>query len=322
MSAAVAAPETRTEPGLDQFRRDVLAGLTARPKTLPATYFYDERGSELFEEITRLPEYYPTRTELAILEAHADEIARSVADGAALVEFGSGSTRKARILLSRMAGLSAYVPVDVSGEFLRAEAGRLAADFPGLAIEPVAADFTARFSLPARVAGRPLVGFFPGSTIGNFEPGEARKLLGRFAALLGPGATLIVGADLVKPKVVLEPAYDDAAGVTAAFNLNLLCRINRDLGADFDLSAFRHRAFFDEDLSRVEMHLVSVRPQIVTIGGRSVTFATGETIHTENSYKYTMAGFQSLAAEAGWNAGSALTDPDRLFAVFVLRAPR
>jgi L-histidine Nalpha-methyltransferase len=303
------------------FRRDVLAGLGGRPKTLPAKYFYDEPGSRLFEAITRLPEYYPTRTEIGILQTHAAELGGLVPPGAALVEFGSGSTEKVRLLLSRMPGLAVYVPVDVSGEFLRAQARRLEADYPRLAVEPVVGDFTGPLELPARAARRPLVGFFPGSTIGNFEPGEARRLLRHFADLLGPGSTLIVGADLVKDTAVLERAYDDAAGVTAAFNLNLLARINRELGGTFDRGRFRHRAFFDLALSRIEMHLVSAVRQQVTVAGRTIAFEAGESIHTENSYKYTPDSFADLAAEAGWTVDRVLTDPDALFAVFVLRRP-
>lgn len=314
-SATRRAPSPRAS-----FRDDVLAGLGRRPKTLPSKYFYDARGSELFEAITRLPEYYPTRTELGILEEHAADLGRIVPPGAALVEFGSGSTRKLRLLLSRMPGLAAYVPVDVSGEFLRAEAAQLGLDFPNLAVEPVVADFTVDFDLPHRAAHRPLVGFFPGSTIGNFEPPAAQALLARFRRTLGTGSALILGVDLVKDDATLNAAYDDATGVTAAFNLNLLTRMNRELGADFDLGAFRHRAFFDRVKSRIEMHLVSTRAQSVTVGGRRIDFEAGETIHTEDSYKYTPASFAELAAAAGWRLEATLTDSGSLFAVLVLRA--
>lgn len=320
MSAELAIPDGLDGAARNSFRDDVRAGLAGRPKTLPAKYFYDARGSQLFDEITRLPEYYPTRTELRILEDNAAALGRAVPPGAALVEFGAGSARKVRILLSRMPGLAAYVPVDVSGEFLNAEARALRADHPGLAVEPVVADFTADFALPPRAAHRPLVGFFPGSTIGNFEPHAARALLRRFGALLGPGSTLILGVDLVKDDSTLNAAYDDAAGVTARFNLNLLVRINRELGGDIDLAAFAHRAFFNRELSRIEMHLVSRRPQTVTAAGRRFHFAEGETIHTENSYKYTPDSFRDLAASAGWSTAATMTDAAALFAVLVLRA--
>ncbi|BCM87309.1 L-histidine N(alpha)-methyltransferase [Methylobacterium indicum] len=302
------------------FLRDVLAGLSAPHKHLSAKYFYDRRGSELFEAITRLPEYYPTRTELAILDRYGPDIAAGLPPGAALVEFGSGSTTKVRRLLPHLADLSAYVPVDVSEEFLRSEAEELGRDFPRLRIEPVAADFTKPFPLPDDLAEAPKAGFFPGSTIGNFEPDAAAGLLGSFARTLGAGATLIVGIDLVKEKAVLDAAYDDEAQVTAAFNLNLLTRINRELGADFDLDAFAHHAFFDENLGRIEMHLVSRRSQLVTVAGVPFHFASGETIHTENSYKYTVPGFRALARRAGWEHARVWTDEDGLFSVHALTA--
>lgn len=302
------------------FLQDVVAGLRAPQKHLSAKYFYDRRGSDLFEQITRLPEYYPTRTELAILDSYGPEIAAGLPPGAALVEFGSGSTAKVRRLLPHLADLSTYVPIDVSEEFLRSEAEELGRDFPRLRVEPVAADFTKPVTLPDDLRDAPKVGFFPGSTIGNFEPEIAAALLGSFARTLGAGATLIVGIDLVKDKAVLDAAYDDAAGVTAAFNLNLLARINRELGADFDLDAFAHQAFFDENLGRIEMHLVSRRSQLVTVAGVPFHFASGETIHTENSYKYTVPGFRALARGAGWEHARVWTDPDALFSVHALTA--
>ncbi|GJD64514.1 L-histidine N(alpha)-methyltransferase [Methylobacterium frigidaeris] len=308
------------------FLQDVIAGLRAPQKHLSAKYFYDRRGSDLFEAITRLPEYYPTRTELAILDQYGPEIAAGLPPGAALVEFGSGSTAKVRRLLPHLSDLAAYVPVDVSEEFLRSEAEELGRDFPRLRIEPVAADFTKPFALPDDLKDAPKAGFFPGSTLGNFEPELAAALLGSFARTLGAGtgagtgATLIVGIDLVKDKAVLDAAYDDSAGVTAAFNLNLLTRINRELGADFDLDGFAHQAFFDENLGRIEMHLVSRRSQLVTVAGVPFHFASGETIHTENSYKYTVPGFRALARGAGWEHKSVWTDPDGLFSVHALTA--
>jgi dimethylhistidine N-methyltransferase len=304
-------------PAASAFAEDVLAGLAAPRKHLSAKYFYDSAGSALFEQITRLPEYYPTRTEFAILERDGAEIAALLAPGGALVEFGSGSTEKVRRLLPHLPGLGAYVPVDVSEEFLRSEAEELGRDFPHLRIEPAAADFTRPFALPDDLP-EARMGFFPGSTIGNFEPETAATLLRHFARTLGAGASLIVGVDLVKDKAVLDAAYDDAAGVTAAFNLNLLRRINREVGADFDLDAFAHRAFFNEDLARIEMHLVSRRDQVVTVANVPFAFREGETIHTENSYKYTIPGFRALAARAGWEGRAVWTDPDGLFSVHAL----
>jgi dimethylhistidine N-methyltransferase len=314
-AASPAAP--LSENGL--FLADVWDGLGASPKVLPAKYFYDAAGSALFEQITVLPEYYPTRTELGILDARGPEIAALLPEGAALVEFGSGSTAKLRRLLRHLPGLSAYLPVDVSGEFLREQAGLLRGDFPDLAVEPVVADFTRPFALPEGVENRALAGFFPGSTIGNFEPGEAARLLDVFGRILGPGATLVLGVDLVKDRSVLEAAYDDAAGVTAAFNLNLLHRINRELDGEIDPDAFAHRAFFNEAASRIEMHLVSRRAQSVRVAGRGFAFAEGESIHTENSYKYTLDSLRALAARAGWASVEAWTDREELFSVHALR---
>lgn len=306
-----------TENGL--FLADVWDGLAANPKALPAKYFYDAAGSELFEQITVLPEYYPTRTELRILDERGPAIAALLPEGAALVEFGSGSTAKLRRLLRHLPGLAAYVPVDVSGEFLTEQAETLRSDFPDLTVEPVVADFTRPFGLPEGVKDRALAGFFPGSTIGNFEPGEAGRLLDVFGRILGPGAVLVLGVDLVKDREVLEAAYDDAAGVTAAFNLNLLHRINRELDGEIDPSRFTHRAIFNADASRIEMHLVSRRAQTIRVAGRSFAFAEGESIHTENSYKYTLDSFRALAARAGWTSAEAWTDRDGLFSVHALR---
>ncbi|UMY19717.1 L-histidine N(alpha)-methyltransferase [Methylobacterium organophilum] len=306
------APEDRL------FRDDVWNGLGAARKELPAKYFYDAAGSALFEKITVLPEYYPTRTELKILDERGPEIAAALPKGAALVEFGAGSTVKLRRLLRHMKDLTAYVPVDVSGEFLREQAETLRGDFPHLAIAPVVADFTRPFALPASLGDAPRAGFFPGSTIGNFRPEEAVALLDTFGRILGQGARLVVGVDLVKDRAVLEAAYDDAAGVTAAFNMNLLARINRELAGSFDAAQFAHRALFNPEASRIEMHLVSRTRQQVEIAGRRFGFERGETIHTENSYKYTIAGFRALAAEAGWSAAEVWTDAEGLFSVHVL----
>ena len=316
----LARTAARARPKESEFARDVIAGLGTSPKLLWAKYFYDDQGSALFEQITALPEYYPTRTELGILAHCAGEIAHFIPPGAALIEFGSGSTVKARILLAA-AAIAAYVPVDISAGFLNQEAARLKRDLPRLRILPVAADFTTPFELPAAVSLRAHVGFFPGSTIGNFEPSEAAKFLRHAARLLGRGALLIVGVDLVKDTAVLNAAYDDAAGVTAAFNLNLLRRINRELGADFDLDRFRHKAFFNAAESRIEMHLESLAAQKVRVCDRTISFARGETIHTESSYKYTVESFRALAAGAGWSPAAVWTDAKGHFSVHALRLP-
>src|SRR3954465_962520 len=303
----------------DSFADHVIAGLSDTPKWLSAKYFYDAAGSALFEEITRLPEYYPTRTELSILERCAAEMSGYIPLSAALVEFGAGSTRKARILIDAAPQLAAYVPVDISAEFLNQEAAAVRRDYPWLAVLPVAADFTRDFDLPAQMRARPRVGFFPGSTIGNFEPEDAAEFLRQAGRILGAGATMIVGVDRIKDETVLNAAYDDAAGVTAKFNLNILRRMNRELGGDFDLSAFRHRAFYNAEGHRIEMHLESLRDQTVSVAGRNFTFAKGETIHTENSYKYTVEGFRALAESAGWRPVATWTDENDYFAVHALR---
>jgi dimethylhistidine N-methyltransferase len=302
------------------FADDVMAGLLAEPKRLPPKYFYDQRGSRLFEEITRLAEYYPTRTETAILDANAAEIAALVPADAAMVEFGAGSSAKARILLRAAGQVTAYVPVDISSEFLSNEAMRLREDMPKLRVLPVAADFTKPFELPAVLGAKPRVGFFPGSTIGNFEPHEAHAFLRHAATLLGRGALLIIGVDLVKDPAILNAAYNDAAGVTAAFNLNLLERINRELDGEFKLENFRHRAFYNREKQRVEMHLVSLVRQKVRVMGKLVDFRRGETIHTENSYKYTVELFRSHARSAGWTPAASWLDAQGYFSVHALVA--
>lgn len=301
------------------FLADVRDGLSKTQKALSPKYFYDSAGSDLFEAITRLPEYYPTRTEVGILDRSGPEMAALLPARAALVEFGSGSTIKLRRLLRHLDKLAAYVPVDVSGEFLRSQAEVLSGDFPHLRVEPLVADFTRDFDLPESLRDMPRAGFFPGSTIGNFEPSEAEDLLRRFGRILGEGAHMIVGVDLVKDAAILERAYDDAAGVTAAFNLNLLTRINRELAGRFDLGAFSHRAVFNPQASRIEMHLVSAGAQDVGIGSDTVAFADGETIHTESSYKYTVETFRALVERAGWTWIQVWTDPEGLFSVHALR---
>lgn len=300
------------------FAADVIAGLSTDLKRLPPKYFYDSEGSRLFECITTLPEYYPTRTEIAILQAHAGDIAALIPAGAALIEFGAGSCRKTRIVFDAAPQLAAFVPVDISGEFLRQQSANLRKLYPQLPIHPVVADIGTPFALPRAVAGAPRVGFFPGSTIGNFEPPEACAFLRQAAAILGSGAIFVVGVDLIKDAVILNAAYNDAAGVTARFNLNLLAHINRALGADFDLDCFAHRAFYNRARNRIEMHLASLKRQKVKLCGATIAFRAGETIHTENSYKYSVESFGALARGAGWTPLAVWTDANNLFSVHAL----
>lgn len=301
------------------FAKDVVAGLAQGTKTLSPKYFYDAAGSELFEQITRLPEYYPTRTELDILRDLGPEIAAIIPENAALIEFGAGATTKVRLLL-QSCRFTAYVPVDISGEFLNAQADALRADFPALAVDPVTADFTTAFNLPDAVRDLPKVGFFPGSTIGNFEPHEACRFLRSARDILGAGARMIIGVDLEKDERVLHQAYNDAAGVTGRFNLNLLVRINRELGGNFDVSAFAHRAIYNREQHRIEMHLVAKKPQSVRLLGTTVPFRMGESIHTENSYKYSIERFAALAQSAGWRVRESWTDAAKMFSVHALEA--
>jgi L-histidine Nalpha-methyltransferase len=304
-TALRAAPLTDTSV---QFAADVIAGLMAKPKRLPSKYFYDLAGSALFERITQLPEYYPTRCELALLRENAPAIASLFPPTCALLEFGAGSSKKARILLGAAATVEAYVPVDISGDFLQQDASQLRRDFPRLAVHPVVADFTEGFEIPPAIARLPRVGFFPGSTIGNFEPHDAAKFMRHAGQTLGQGAVLVIGVDLIKDPAILCPAYNDAEGVTAKFNLNLLARINRELGANFDLAAFEHHACYNRTHNRIEMHLASLKRQKVRVNGKAVSFRLGETIHTENSYKYTIEGFRALADGAGWSPLSVWSD--------------
>jgi dimethylhistidine N-methyltransferase len=298
------------------FETDVLKGLSATPKTVPAKYFYDAAGSQLFERITELPEYYPTRSEMRILRDHAADIAKLIAPGAALVEFGSGSNKKVRILLRAAPPLAAYVPVDICGEMLEQEAAELRPDFPQLKVLPVTADICFPFDLPAEAKAAPeRVGFFPGSTIGNFEPHEAAAFLRNAAKILGPGSTLIVGTDMIKPAEVLNAAYNDKAGVTAKFNLNLLTRINRELGGTFKLDTFEHHAFFNRERNRIEMHLASLKRQKVKVAGETIDFRAGETIHTENSYKYSPESLGALARGVGWQPAGQWSDARKYFSI-------
>ena len=298
------------------FAADVVKGLSAPRKRVPPKYFYDTTGSELFERITEQPEYYPTRCEMSILREQGAEIAKLIEPGAALVEFGSGSNQKARLLLAAAPAVAAYVPVDICGPMLENEAAEMRPDFPALKVLPVEADFTQRFDLPQEALDAPArVGFFPGSTIGNLEPHEAAAFLRNAAKTLGRGAKMIVGADLIKDAEILNAAYNDAAGFTEKFNLNLLTRINRELGGTFDLATFEHHAFYNRERQRVEMHLASLKRQKVKAAGEWFDFRTGETIHTENSYKYTPESLAALARGVGWEPAGVWTDAECRFSI-------
>jgi dimethylhistidine N-methyltransferase len=314
----LAAPFATRDAETQSFAQDVIAGLSATPKRIPPKYFYDSEGSRLFEKITRTAEYYPTRSEHEILRMQAGAIVQHFPTGAALVEFGSGACIKVRFLLDAARKLKAYVPVDISGEFLNAEAAGLRRDYPNIEILPVAADFMKPFALPDAVADLPKIGFFPGSTIGNFEPHEAAAFLRHAGIILGQGAVMVVGVDLIKDEAVLNAAYNDAAGVTARFNLNVLRRINRELGGNFKLDAFEHHAFYNRNRNRIEMHLASRVRQKVTVAGSTFEFRAGETIHTENSYKYSAQSFAALARGAGWTLLDRWTDAKGNFAVCAL----
>lgn len=320
-ASAVADSRAVVDPGTGEFRRDLLRALAAPPHSISPKYFYDAEGSRLFDRICELPEYYPTRTELAILAAHAPAIAAQIGPRAEIVEFGAGSCVKVRLLLDALAEPRCYRPIDISREHLAAAARELERDYPALDVQPVVADYTRALTLPpvpADVGRR--VGFFPGSTIGNFMPDEALDFLRRAAQALRGGA-LIVGTDLVKDPALLHAAYNDAQGVTAAFNLNLLARANRELGARFELDQFAHSAFYNAPLQRIEMHLMSRRRQQVTLAGESFTLEEGQTLHTENSYKFTIDGLRALATRAGFRPGPAWTDPHKLFALHWLQTP-
>ena len=301
------------------FREDVLAGLSAPIPAVPARWLYDRRGSELFDEITRLPDYYPTRTETALLDQILPDVASRIPRGAAVVEFGAGSATKTPLLLEAIHPAT-YVPVDISGDYLRDSASEVAERFPEISVEPVVADFARPFDLPASIAGLAKLGFFPGSTIGNFVPRTATDLLRSWRDLLGDGSQLLIGMDRVKPVERLIAAYDDADGVTAAFNLNLLERINRELDADIPIDAFRHEARWNDILSRIEMHLVATRDVSFTIDGSTFSFATGSSIHTENSHKYGRRGGRVLLLAGGWTPVAEWSDPAGDFAVILAEA--
>ncbi len=305
-------------PEQDDFLSAVLDGLGRPHKTLPCKFFYDETGSALFDAICDQPEYYPTRTELGILAAAASEIADLAGRGGALVEYGSGSSLKTRLLLDALVP-AIYMPIDISREHMLAACHTLAQDYPALHLMAVCADYTRPFRLPPTASQNRRLAFFPGSSIGNFAPLEALRFLKQVAQQLSGGDGLLIGVDLKKDPAVLNAAYNDAAGVTAAFNLNLLTRCNRELDADFDLDGFAHRAFYNAAAGRVEMHIESQREQTATVAGHAFTFAAGETIHTENSYKYEPDEFQRLAGQAGFELQRTWTDPGRLFGVRYLR---
>jgi L-histidine Nalpha-methyltransferase len=321
-SGATASPERlRAEEagGSHAFADAVLAGFARRPRSIPCRFFYDARGSELFEEITKLEEYYPTRIETALLEAHGAEIASLAGKGRVLIEFGSGSSRKTNLLLCALGKVPAYIPIDIAAESLREAAEWLSGQHDGLTILPVIADFITTRSLPPAAQRKKRLGFFSGSTIGNLTHDEARAFLANAARLLGPGSIFLIGVDLKKEASILLPAYDDAQGVTAQFNLNLLARINRELGGTFELSRFAHEAIYNEAAGRIEIHIRSLAEQIVRIRGHTFAFTDGERIHTENSHKYTIGEFQALAQAAGWKPVKAWTDEADLFSLHLLR---
>jgi len=330
-SSETCTPQTRADditakvhfhdlhPTPADMRADVHQGLALAQKRLSPKYFYDAHGSHLFDAICELPEYYPTRTEIDILRRHGAEMAERLGCDALLVELGSGSSLKIRVLLEALRP-AVYMPVDISKDHLLQSAEALAATFPSLQVHAVCADYSVPFTLPVDDHEHPRAAFFPGSSVGNFEPPDAERFLRRIGDLLGSGGRLLVGVDLVKDVQVLEAAYNDADGVTADFNLNLLARINRELDADFDLTGFRHSAWFNPESSRIEMHLVSAREQKVSVAGRNFAFRKGESMHTECSYKYSIEGFHRLARRAGFEPEQVWTDSDQtpLFSVHCL----
>jgi len=310
------------KPAAGCFLHEVIAGLSRPQKEINPKYFYDARGSALFEAICTLPEYYPTRIEIELMREHGREMVHCLAPGCTIIEYGSGSGRKTRMLIEG-ARPAAYLAIDIAEAQLKAAAATLADAFPDVAIAAVCADYTSAFAMPQFASGtssRRAI-FFPGSTIGNFTVAEAKSFLRLARTQAGAGGAMLVGVDLKKDVAILDAAYNDSQGITAEFNLNLLARINRELDADFDVSAFRHHAFYDADLGRIEMHLVSSREQKVAVGGRVFSFRAGETIHTENSHKYSVAEFQALARDAGFAPERCWVDPANLFSVHYLSVP-
>jgi len=307
-------------PATDDFRDAVMAGLSAVPKGLSPKFFYDARGAALFEEITRTPEYYVTRTELALLRRIAPEVAERVGPHAFVVEPGSGASRKIRVLLDALDRAAGYVAIDISRDHLLDSAGRIAEAYPNLSVGAICADFLTPFALPAEVASEPgrRLGFFPGSTIGNFSSEQAARMLARFRDLVGPGGALLIGVDLIKDRDILERAYNDEAGVTARFNLNLLDRMRDELGAEIDPEGFEHWAYYNTDERRIEMHLRSMRRQEIALDGQRFAFEPGETIHTENSYKFDIEGVADLASRGGFSVDAHWADDEALFSLHYL----
>jgi dimethylhistidine N-methyltransferase len=317
MGEVVQFPEHRIGFG-KEFESEVLYGLSLAKKSLPSRFFYDARGSELFERITALPEYYQTRTEIALIRSCGPAIGEMLPPGAVVVEFGSGSCRKTELLLGALNRASAYIPIEISASALYPAARRIARTFPRIAVHPVLGGFHDLDKVKLPLGDHYCVGFFPGSTIGNFTRTEAALFLRAARRLLGEKAAFLIGADLEKPLDILLPAYNDAQGVTAAFNLNMLVRINRELGGTFDLDAFEHLASYKERQSRIEMHLRSLREQQAFVAGRRISFRAGETIHTENSHKYTISSFRWLAARGGWRTAKSWADENGLFSLHLL----
>jgi len=321
-STATARPVLDQAPATESFREAVLAGLRRSQKRIPSKFLYDERGSKLFERICELDEYYPTRTEIGIMRQHAEAMAAAIGSRVRLVEYGSGSSLKTRILLDHLDDLASYVPVDISKEHLIESANALATEYPSIPIQPVCADYTTVFDLPASpIPPARTVGYYPGSTIGNFRRDEARAFLGHIAELVRPEGGLLIGVDLKKDVEVLKAAYDDSEGVTAAFNKNLLRRMNRELDATFDLDAFEHDVHWNEKRGCIESHLRSTEVQRVTVAGERFSFEEGETVHTEDSHKYTLDGFAQLAEEAGFQVDTVWTDERSYFSVQYCTVP-
>lgn len=317
--AVVPDASASEDSGTDAFRADVLRGLSQRPRAIPARWFYDDAGSALFEAITALPEYYPTRVETGLLQANRAEIAQAIGPARAVIEFGAGSLAKTPLLLEAISP-ACYVPIDISGDFLRAAAERLGERFPGLPIAPVEADFTRPVPLPSEIGDLPRLGFFPGSTIGNLAPYAAVDLLRSMRDTLGASGQLLIGMDRVKAAGELIEAYDDAAGVTAAFNRNLVTRINRELAGTIPEQSLRHRAIWNGQLARIEMHLEAERDLAFTVSGEPFTMAAGETIHTENSHKYTPESGTALLLAGGWTPLRTFTDSDQRFMLILAEA--
>jgi len=308
------------EPERAEFLESVLTGLQKDKKELPCKYLYDERGSILFDKICDLDEYYPTRTELRIMQDNIDEIVNKIGQNIVLIEYGSGSSLKTRVLLDALKGISSYVPIDISKDHLYNTASDISKIYPNLKIHPVCVDYTKSFSLPEGIERNvPHVVYFPGSTIGNFNPDEAREFLRDIYALIQNNGSLLLGVDLIKDPAILHNAYNDKEGITASFNCNILTRINRELGGNFVPTNFRHYAYYNPDPGRVEMHIISLTDQNVRLNGKTISFSEGESIHTENSYKYSLRGFSQLSKEAGFDVEHVWVDDNQLFSVQLLK---